>query len=135
MIYEHWEAIHKAQTALTPYPHAEAIKKARWEDFKKKPAPTMSMALSHDDLKDLIKKREAKHHEEVKAEIKAMREAYAATEELVHEGFRSALAKEYLTNPKNVREHLLWEIAWMQGHANGYHDIEAHYSQLCVLIN
>lgn len=135
MLYPHWEAVHKAETAKTPFPNASAIKAARWEEFIKKPQPTMSMALSHADLKDLIKKREEEHHLAVKAEIKAMREAYDATEARVNEGFRADLANEYLANPKNVREHILWDKAWRDGHAHGYSNIESIYSDLCELIN
>lgn len=131
MIYE---AFDKQYTAIY-YPRNKEYREQRWNDFMSKPQPTMSMALSHADLKELIKKREADHHEQVKTELVALRSTYESECHRVNTAFRKALATEYLTKPNHPKEQMLWEKAWAHGHASGYSDVESWYQDLSELIN
>lgn len=131
MIYEAYE---KRYGAIS-YPSTKEYKDKRWAEFSAKPQPTMSMALSHANLKELIKNREAEHHEQVKVELEKLRTDYRNACEKVNASFRIALANEYLREPEHKKEPELWRQAWERGHANGYSDVEAEYSQLCDLIN
>lgn len=131
MIYPLYEEKYKS----IPYPKADNIKKARWEAFIKKPQPTMSMALTHDHLKKIIKDREADHHQKVKAEIAKLREAYNASVDVLTKEFRKALAMEYLTDATDLKEPLLWDMAWSDGHAFSYSEVESKYQKYATLVN
>lgn len=131
-----WEAEYRNAEKLCPYPNTNAIKAARWDEFKKQPAPTMSMALSHDDLKAFIKKREEEHHTKVKAEIAKWRDNYHKITGEVTNRFRKALAKEYLkANVSDDKEALVWDKAWEHGHANGYASVEFYYQDFAEIAN
>jgi len=129
-----YEAYDKAYDAI-PYPSAEKIRDEEWAKFQQAPVPTMSMALTQADLKDLIKKREAKHHEEVKVLLMQRRDDYYAATTQVNDNFRKALAKEYLRTSEKSKEQKVWDMAWDKGHANGYADVESYYQDFAELVN
>ena len=59
--------------------------------------------------------------------------AYRERQQAVNMEFRKALEDDYGTsgNPKADK---LWDIAWAEGHANGYSEVEMHYETLYELI-
>lgn len=133
MIYKKFDDDYKA----IKYPDAAVIKKNRWDEFNQERQPTMSMVLTHDDLKNLIKEREAKHHEEVKAEITRLRKEYNQKCADVTQAFKKELEKQYLVDPNSPtpKAEKLWAICWNYGHSSGYSDIENYYVDLVSLIN
>ena len=128
-----YEAYDKAYEAI-PYPNAEKIRDEEWAKFLAEPIPAVTIS-DHAKLKDLLKKREADHHEEVKALLKQKREDYGAAVKQVNDNFRKALAKEYLRTSEKSKEQKVWDLAWDKGHANGYYDVESHYQDFADLVN
>lgn len=71
-------------------------------------------------------------------EVTEARREYQAAQGQIREDFAEALAEEYLVG---IEAGALAEIAartftfaWEQGHASGYSDVEAHYSEVADLV-
>lgn len=51
------------------------------------------------------------------------------------QSFKNALSEEYLIGANEAIANQVWSLAWDEGHANGFHEIECHYINLSDLVN
>jgi hypothetical protein len=91
--------------------------------------------MSLSEIKEVIKKAEAEHHEKVKSEFKEIYEKYTMERYKILCEFKKALAEEYLNNPQHPKADALWELAWEEGHSYGFHDVECEYNTMSILLD
>jgi hypothetical protein len=115
-----------------PYPDAKKIKDEEWAKFIAEPH-TLPPNLSHEQVKQWTKDREAEHHAKVKQTIDLLRKAHGenlgrVTEQVFHD---TAAFYDLLDHPKARK---LWSIAWAFGHSYGYSEVVSYFGDMAELL-